>query len=375
MAIQTQSFSTIVGNAVAAIQGAASQLVDLTIGSVLRVFVESNAMITLWLQGLALQIAALTRFSTSTGSDADSWAADYGFLRLPATAASGQVTFARFTATAQATIPVGTLVQTADGSQQYSVIADTTQSAYNAGINAYVIPASTSSIAATVQAVAGGSAGNAGAGIINTMGSSISGVDTVTNASPFANGADAEPDAAYRTRFIQYIASLPEGTPTAIINAVKNLQQGAAAYLTENMNTSGAYQAGYFYVVVDDGTGSPSGTFLANATAAINKVRPVGESNFGVFAPSIVTANVAMTVAAGAGYLHSTIAPLVQSAITSYINSLPIAGTLPFSRLAQVAYDASPGVVNVTAVTLNSATADITASSQQLIKAGTVTIS
>lgn len=57
MAIQTQNFATIVGNAVTAIQGASKQLVDMTIGSVLRAFVEAVAAIALWLQGIALQIA------------------------------------------------------------------------------------------------------------------------------------------------------------------------------------------------------------------------------------------------------------------------------------------------------------------------------
>jgi hypothetical protein len=40
----------------------------------------------------------------------------------------------------------------------------------------------------------------------------------------------------------------------------------------------------------------------------------------------------------------------------------------PYTRLAQVAYDASPGIINVTGVTLNGGTADLAATAQQIVK-------
>ncbi len=88
----------------------------------------------------------------------------------------------------------------------------------------------------------------------------------------------------------------------------------------------------------------------------------------------VVTANVAMTITTAAGYSHSAVVTLVQAALQSYINSLAIGQTLSYSRLAQVAYDASPGVTNVTGTTLNSGTADLAATNQQIVKYGTVTV-
>lgn len=370
MAISTQSFATIVQNSVTAVQGTAKTLVDPTVGSVLRAFLEANAAIALWLQGLVMQVAALTRFATSSGSNADSWAADYGFTRLPAQAAQGSVTFSRFTNTTQAVIPVGSQVQTADGTQKYTVIADTTQTAYNSTLNAYVIAAGTSSANATVQAVNTAAASNAVAGFINTLSQSIPYVDTVTNAAGFTNGSDPESDAAFRTRFVAYIASLSKATKTAIGTAITSLQIGLVYTLTENFTYAGSAQQGYFYVVVDDGSGSPSGTLLASVTNAVDAARPVGTS-FAVFAPVVVTANVAMTITTSSGYIHSAIVTLVQAAIAAYVNTLPLGTSLTYTRLAQIAYDASPAVTNVTGVTLNSATADLTATAQQVIKLGT----
>lgn len=373
MTIQTKTFAQIVSDAVTAVQGGAAQLVDMTVGSVLRTFVEAVGGVGLWLQAVALQIASLTRFATSNGADADTWGADFGFVRLAASAATGQVTFARFTSTAQATVPVGAIVQTSDGTQKYTVIADTAQTAYSATLGAYVLAAGVASCTATVLSQSASASCNAVAGQINTIGSSLPGVDTVSNALAFTTGADGETDTAMRARFVSYINSLSRATRAAITYAVTSLQAGVNITLTENFTYGGVAQQGYFYVVVDDGTGTPSGTFLSTASNAIDAVRPIG-STFGVFAPVVVTANVAMTITTGAGYLHSTAVAAVTAALLAYINAQPLGAPIAFTRLAQIAYDASVAVINVAAVTLNGGTADLTATSKQVIKAGTLSI-
>ncbi|MDE2103831.1 MAG: baseplate J/gp47 family protein [Patescibacteria group bacterium] len=372
--LNTQSFTSIVGNAVAAIQGAATSLVDTTLGSVLRAVVEAFSGIALWLQAIAIQIAKLTRFATSSGSDADSWAADFGFYRLPAVAASGAVTFARFTNTQQAVVPVGTVVESGDGTLQFTVVADSTQSAYNSGLNAYVIAGGVSSCTATVNCSSAGVSGNVAAGIISVISGSIPYVDTVTNAAPFSNGSNAESDAAFRARFVDYLSTLAEATVAAVIDAVENLQVGASATVVENQAYGGGTQVGYFYVIVDDGTGNPSSTFLSNAYNAINAVRPIGTS-FGVFAPTVLTANVNMTLTTASGYTHSAVVATVVAALQTYIAALEMGQSLPYSRLAQIAYDASPGVTNVTGVTLNSGTSDLVAGVKNVINPGTMTVS
>lgn len=378
MAISTKDFTTLVREGVTAIQGYAGALVDLTIGSILRAFVEANAAVVIWLQGLILQVLAITRAATSSGADLDSWVGDFGVTRLAATNATGQVTFARFTPTQQAVVPLGATVQTGDGSQQYTVIADTTNAAYNGALGGYVLPAGTASISVPVVAATGGAAGNAVAGAVSVITGAIPGVDTVTNPAGFANGEDAESDSALRTRFIAYIRSLSKATKAAVGYAITSLQQGVTYSLVENQTYAGAVQMGYFYVVVDDGSGTPSGTFLANVSNAIDAVRPLC-SSFGVFPPVIVNAAVGMTCTVAANYDGPATRVLVVAALRNYINTLPRDATtqvmtLPYSRLAQVAYDASPGVINVTGVTLNGGTADVTAPAQQTIKASTIAV-
>ncbi|AZG14926.1 baseplate J/gp47 family protein [Cupriavidus pauculus] len=378
MAISTKDFTTLVREQVTAVQGYARVLVDLTVGSVFRAIVETSASGTVWLQSLILQVLAITRAATSSGSDLDSWVGDFGVTRLPATFATGQVTFSRFTPAQQAVVPVGATVQTGDGSQQYSVVADASSPAYNATLGGYVAAAGVASVTVPVVAVSAGSAGNAIAGAVSVISGAIAGIDTVTNAADFSNGADAESDPALRTRFVAYVRSLSKATKDAVRYAVTSLQQGVTVSLVENQTYAGAVQMGYFYAVVDDGTGAPTGTFLSTVANAIDAVRPLC-SSFGVFAPVLVGASVSMTVTVAAGYDPAATRAVVSDALKSYINSLvrdPTTQvmTLPYSRLAQVAYDASPGVTNVTAVTLNGGASDLTANAKQVIKWTSVTV-
>lgn len=373
MALSTQDFPTLTRNAVTAIQGAARGLVDLTIGSILRSVVEANSTVVLWLQGLILQLLSTTRAATSSLTDLDSFMLDFGVTRLAAVAASGPVTFTRFTPTAQAVIPVGSVVLTADGTQSFTINIDLTNTAYSATLGGFVIAAGVSSISATATAVTPGIIANALIGQIALISGSIPGVDTVTNAAAFVNGVDPESDSALRTRFISYIASLSKATKTAVGNAITSLKQGVVYSLTENLTYAGAAQNGFFYVVIDDGSGAPPSTLLSSASNAIDAVRPV-TSTFAVFAPVVVSATIAMTVTTATGYAHAATAALAATAISSYINTLTLGQALAFSRLTQLAYDASPGITNVTGVTLNGAVLDVIATAQQVIKTTSVSV-
>lgn len=372
--MSSKSFTQLVSDMVTAVQGRATALVDFAIGSVLRSVIESVASVVVWLESLILVLLQTTRAATSIGPDLDSFVADFGLTRLPAQAATGQVTFARFTATVQAIVPVGALIQTSDGTQQFNVIADTTQPAYNASLGGYVLAPGTSSASATVQAANAGSAGNVSAGTISVIAQAIAYVDTVTNALGFTTGSDAETDAALRARFVAYIASLSKATKTAIANAILSLKTGVSETLVENYLYNGTYNPGTFYAVVDDGTGTPGSTFLASASNAIDAVRPFTVA-FSVFPPVVVTANIAMTATIAAGYDPVATKATVRAAVLAYVGSLTLGQILPYTRLLQVAYDSSPGVTNITGLTINGGTSDINATAQQRILAGTVTVS
>jgi uncharacterized phage protein gp47/JayE len=198
-------------------------------------------------------------------------------------------------------------------------------------------------------------------------------VDTVTNAAAIVGGMDPETDAALRARFAAYLISLFKATTAAVGYAVSTVQQTLQYTIQENVTPGGGAQPGCFVVTVDDGSGVPPPVLLSAVATAIEAVRPIG-SIWTVTAPSVSTANVSMTVATSPGVAHATITAQVAAAVTGFVNALPVGAALPWSRLAQVAYDASASVVNVTAVLLNGAVADISPGAGGVVKAGGVTV-
>ncbi|MGU3387294.1 baseplate J/gp47 family protein [Methylobacterium sp. D53M] len=370
-AIPVRTFAVLTQNFAAGVQGRAKALVDFSVGAVLRAVAEATADLALWLQSIVVYVLTLTRAATSRGADLDTWFADWFFLRLPARAATGLVTCTRFSANVQLVVPVGFQVQTGDASLVFAVYADTTNPAYSAALGGYVMPAGTLSVDVPVQAqmplsAINGSAWNVVAGQITQARSSDGvGIDTVTNAAAFITGVDAESDAAFRLRFRPYIASFAKATPTAIQSAVINLQQGLTCQITE--------VPGIVTVYVDDGSGAMPADVLAGARAAVNAVRAGGVQTV-VMPAERLQANIQMIVEVGDGYAPDAVVSAVQSAVSLAVNGLGQANKLRYSRLDQIAYDASPGVTNVTGLLLNGGTGDLIPTAGQTIKVGNLVV-
>ncbi|KAA0473422.1 baseplate J/gp47 family protein [Klebsiella variicola] len=373
--LNIKSFATLVSDQVTAIQAKSNTLLDFSIGSILRSFVEGSSGVVLWIQQLIVTLLVTIRASTSSGVDLDTWFADFGFARNSASAATGQVTFSRFTATSSALIPVGSQVTTADGTQTYNVIASTTNSFYDAAQNGYVIPSGISSATVPVQAATAGAAGNADIGTVTIIVGSIPGVDTVSNSSAFAGGADAESDDDARQRFQDWIASLSKSTKNAIGYAISQVQSGITYSLTENYDYNGDPHPGFFYAVVDDGSGNPSDDFIASVYNAVDIVRGFTVS-FAVFKPSTISADVTLTLTLSTTdtAIIASVKTLVHDAIDNYISALGMGVILPYSKISQLAYGASSYVTNVSSITLNGGTSDLIATSKQVIRTGTITV-
>ncbi|HET9019598.1 MAG TPA: baseplate J/gp47 family protein, partial [Acetobacteraceae bacterium] len=176
---------------------------------------------------------------------------------------------------------------------------------------------------------------------------------------------------ALRSRFAAFLNSRSRATPAAIGYAVSTVQQGLQYTIQENVTQTGFALPGSFVVTVDDGSGAPPAALLTAVGTAIEGVRPLG-SLWTVVAPTVSQANIAMTITTAAGANHATVATNVAAAITQFVNALPVGAALPWSRIAQVAYDVSGSVSNVTGVTLNGGTADLVPGAGGVVKAGTV---
>lgn len=368
MQLPLQDFTSLVRTQAAAASASCRQLIDVTVGSVLRAVLEANAAVGLWMQWLIMEVLATTRAATSKGADLDSWVADFGLARLPAAPAHGQVTFGRATPGLGATVPIGAMVRTGtDASAEiFTVSADASNPAWTGG--GYRLAASDVSVTVPVVAQRAGQSGNVLAGSVVMLASAIPGVDTVFNAGPMLGGLDAESDEALRSRFGEFLDSRTRATAQAIGFAILSLQQNVSYTIAERVDTAGAVRPGHFTVTVDDGTGAPSASFLAKVAAAIEPIRPLG-STFSVRAPLIIQVTIQAHVTGPSDALDA-----VTAAIVAFISRLPIGAPLIISRLYQVAYDADNRVSNVRAVSINSASLDLTPPSYGLLRPLTVSV-
>jgi uncharacterized phage protein gp47/JayE len=374
MKLPTQSFEQMLENMSAVLQGSSQTLVDLSVGSVLRAILEANASVALWIQWLILRTLQITRAATSTGTDLDSWMADFAVVRLPASLATGNLAFSRFANSTVALVPAGSLVKTVDGAQTFIVTIDETNPAWSMALSGYVMAISVSSIMVPASAQIPGSQGNVLASTISMIASSIPGVDTVNNPAAFGGGYDQETDSALRTRFQDFLATRARGTLKAVGYAISSLQPGLHYVIHENLDASGNRRLGYFTIVVDDGSGTPPSSLLSSVATAVDAVRPVG-SIFSVQPPSILTASVSLCLWIVSDNSASQATSAVQIALTRYVNNLLIGRSLSLTRIAEVAYRSSHGIVNITGVTINGNATDLVPSPTTVIKSNQISVS
>ena len=392
--LPTRSWITVVQNITAGIQGRASALIDFSTGSPLLAIAEAYAGVSMWLQGIILQLLNVTRLATSSGTDVDTFCFDFmpivagsnvvgnanynsalpnGSPRLGATYATGTATYSRYTAAASAPfIPVGSTLKTTDGTQSFIVVANAANSAYSATLGGYTMPSSVSSVTVSIQAVNPGVQGNVSAGAIAVNTSTIVGVDTVANSAATSGGVNQESDAQLKARFFLYILGLSAANYYGVMSAVSAVQVGTQATVTELYTYGGAYNPGTFYVVCDNGSGAPPSSFVSGVSAAVQSKRALGIMA-STYAATTTYANYSMTLTTATGYTHSVVVAQVVAAIAAYINSLGLGNGLPKGQLYAQAFSVA-GVTDVQSVLLNGGTSDIAANPQATIKVGTATV-
>jgi len=373
MQLPIRSFSQLMQDMSAVLQSSVIKLLDLSPGSVLRSILEANASVALWIQFLITQMLETTRAATCSADDLDSWVQDFGLSRLPASQAVGTVVFSRYVATNIVTIPAGVRVKSSDGSLTFEVVADTTNRDWSNAESAYVLPIGIDQLAVPISALTLGPSGNVQAGMITLLASSIVGIDEVSNPYSLVGGIEAESDESLRSRFLVYVNSRSRATADAIGFAVSSVRQGLSFVVHENVDAAGHPQLGTFVVTVDDGSGTPPSPLLALIAQAVDAVRPIG-ARFSVRPPSVQPVDITVHVDLIAGVQLSEIRVELVYAIERFVNGLPVGAGLSVTRVAQIIYQASAKVGNVSSITLNGLNHDLVVSDRGIVKAGLIAI-
>lgn len=352
-----------------------TQIINFGEGSVLRVLFEAVCARLDYFTIQLRKILLLCRLATSTGEDVDSFIADFGMdARLSAVGASGLVTFSRNTAgVTSVLVPVGSTVISFDDTVTYEVIVDANNINYNSTLGGYVIQPNQTGIDASIRAVNTGSIGNVSANTITIVGSTLPGVDSVTNASALTNGRDAETDDQVKARFVKYIATRARATKLALEYAIDIVQSGLVYIVKENIDIDNNEQLGHVVIVVDDGSGNPPSEVMDAIRASVDLYRGFTIS-VDVYSPTILTTTASLSVGVSSAYTAGTVRTAVQTAIVNYLNSQSFGEFLSPERLASIAF-AVPGVIDVNNCLLNGSATDIQPAFNELVKAGTVTVS
>jgi phage-related baseplate assembly protein len=360
MNLPIRNFTDIVRDMSAGVTASAGRLIDISIGSVLRAIIEANAAVVLWIQWLVLLTLQTTRAATSSGSDLDSWMADFSLSRLPAASASGTATFSRFSGGATIFVATRTVIKTQDGSVSFAVTADPSNPAWQPILNAYCLAPGVMSLDLPITALISGQSGNVLASTVTVLASPVSGIDTINNAAPTSGGEDPESDPALRTRFANFFAARSRATLDAVGYAISLVGSDLGYVILENADATGNHRLGNMLIVVDDGTGSLTNTLLNSLALSIESVRPLG-TTFSIQPPQIMPVLVVLSAQLPTTLSATVTQNLLRTAIETYIINVPIGGTLSLTRISQLAYQTEPRIINIANVTFNGRAIDLIA--------------
>lgn len=371
MAFQTKDFRSIVAAMINTSRANGSRVTDFSVGSVARTLMEAPAIEIeeLYLQMLlGLQESIPTAVFTS-----------FNFERLAAVSASGTVRFTCVSSASAIRIPAGTRVKSDSSALEYATQVDAPIAA--GGTYADVQVACTTTGLST----------NCAAGTLTTMVSPVAGIVSVTNLAAFLNGADVEADAARKTRFHAYIASLSRGTVAALQygasrSVVRNasgdvIERAAHVAVIEPYLTNPTEPTALVNVYIHNGTGVTSLDLVAAVSQDLHGyVAPDGTLVTGwkaagvklnVFAATEISINITATIAMVGGASNAAALVTAQAAVADYITSLGIGEPVIRSELVSRVMGIS-GVYNVT---MTDPANDVAITATQKVVPGTVTLS
>lgn len=333
----------------------ANQLPEAAVGSDSDFAIRANAVAAA-LEGLYQHQQWIVRQMLPDTADSDyleRWASLYDLTRKPAVSASGSIIF---TATSNATIPVGTEAKTPDG----TAYVTTTFGNIVAG----------GSLTLAVSAVSPGASGNLAAASALTLTAAPAGVNCAcVVATALTGGMDQELDSALLSRLLARLRNPPHGG-------------NASDYLAWALAVPGVTEAyvfplrrglGTVDVVIEGADGGlPSAQLVVDAQAAINAVKPITADCL-VLAPTPVPVAVTATLALS-GTTLATASTAIIASLIDYFRALKPGETAVKTRISALIAD-TPGVVdfNLTAPVANVVTV-VDVANVQLAVLGVVTL-
>jgi uncharacterized phage protein gp47/JayE len=242
----------------------------------------------------------------------------------------------------------------------------------NVGVGTQVPPtvSTAEALLLSAQSEENGTDYNAVAGAITTLSATPDGITAVTNPAPFTGGSDPESMDDYRARLLTFIRSPQTGSPSDLITWAEEIDgvDSATVFPNDNLGTAAP---GHVTVRIS----GPNGTIplqpVIDAVAASLAARDLANITIHVGTFTASPMNVSVTITPSSGFVRADITPNVQEAISDYILSIPVGGTLFVTGIIQHVRE----VVGVDDVAVTLPASNQTASSTTKFTPGTITVS
>jgi uncharacterized phage protein gp47/JayE len=206
------------------------------------------------------------------------------------------------------------------------------------------------------QAVDIGSEGNVIAGAIRELVNVPATILSVVNPAAFTGGDDMEDTEDYRQRLLNSIANPQSGSAEDLEAIAENHPDVEEATVFPNMNIDTPQNGHVTVRIVGPGGQVPSAETVAEVQTSLDAL---GLANIIIhvttFTPLVT--NVTVDVTLESGFTMGEITPIVQQAVSSYINSIEVGGTMFVAGITDAVFGLS-GVqdVVVTVPTTNQTT-------------------
>lgn len=209
---------------------------------------------------------------------------------------------------------------------------------------------------------------NVGINTVTTLSDSVTGVTSVTNPVAFAAGGDQEDIEVFRSELLEFIRAPKSGSPAdleAWAEAIDGVET-ATAFTNDNL---GVTTNGHTTVRITGPGGTVPGSTVIVAVLAELQSHDLANITIHVatFTPHPVSPTVTITPATG--YLVADIHDAVVAAISDYITSVPVGGTVYEAGIKDAVFGL-PGVATLTTSFTDTATA-----STEKATPGTITVS
>lgn len=347
MSFRVKTFNEILSDMADWITSSNSRLTNFTTGSVVRTLLES---VSAEIEEMYFQIYRGFKYGVENGVY-DS----FDFQTIGATAATGTVMVVfKDPLQTPLVIPQGYQIST---SRIYGepIVFEVDQD--------YIADYGYTVIEVSVTCTQTGEIGNVAENTINSPVIRLAQVDYITNTTATSGGKEEESEQERKSRFTNFINSLQRGTANSIKYGCLSVYGVAGAYVEDGIGVVNVY--------VHDASGSLSAELRSELETTLLDYRPAGiYLNLLPVVTKLVDLDISITISAN--YDTETMALLVNSHISSYLNSFPVSKPLRVSEIIREIMNVDKyGIYDCK---LNNISQDVTVFGYELVRPGDITV-